>query len=306
MSSTSSFLPEGFAVRPATDADAEAAFEVAHAMDLSVQGFSEFTLDDLRRGWAHALGAWVVTASDGRVVGVAELSERGVPMADVFVHPGVWGRGVGTGLLHVAEAEARARGFRMLRNAVLGADEPAQRLLEAEGYRWVRAYCRMLIEMDAAPPAPEWPAGIEVSHFDPATEAREFHAALEEAFAEEWDYRPQTFEDWRARRLQGMPFDPILWWVARDGGEIAGLTVCDRKRFGMGWVGGLAVRKPWRRRGLGLALLRQTFGEFYRRGERAVGLAVDADNPTGAPRLYERAGMRVSWSAAFYEKELAC
>jgi ribosomal protein S18 acetylase RimI-like enzyme len=52
------------------------------------------------------------------------------------------------------------------------------------------------------------------------------------------------------------------------------------------------VRRPWRRRGLGLALLRRAFGEFQRRGERLVQLGVDAASPTGATRLYERVGMR--------------
>jgi ribosomal protein S18 acetylase RimI-like enzyme len=64
------------------------------------------------------------------------------------------------------------------------------------------------------------------------------------------------------------------------------------------------VRKPWRRRGLGLALLQHAFTEFWRRGERTVALGVDAENPTGATRLYERAGMHVLFDAVVYEKPL--
>ena len=60
----------------------------------------------------------------------------------------------------------------------------------------------------------------------------------------------------------------------------------------MGWVGTLGVRRPWRKRGIGLALLRHSFNEFYRRGKRKVGLGVDAQNLTGALRLYESAGMQ--------------
>jgi mycothiol synthase len=41
-----------------------------------------------------------------------------------------------------------------------------------------------------------------------------------------------------------------------------------------------------------------------RRGVRSVGLGVDAQNPTGATRLYERAGMHVVFEAIVYEKEL--
>ena len=66
----------------------------------------------------------------------------------------------------------------------------------------------------------------------------------------------------------------------------------------------LGVRRPWRKRGLGLALLRHSFNEFYRRGKRKVGLGVDAQNLTGALRLYENAGMHVDQTSDLYEKEM--
>jgi mycothiol synthase len=64
------------------------------------------------------------------------------------------------------------------------------------------------------------------------------------------------------------------------------------------------VRRPWRRAGLGLALLRHSFGEFYRRGTYKVVLGVDSQNLTGATRLYERAGMYIELQYDAYEKEL--
>jgi ribosomal protein S18 acetylase RimI-like enzyme len=69
-------------------------------------------------------------------------------------------------------------------------------------------------------------------------------------------------------------------------------------------VNSLSVRRPWRRRGLGLALLQHAFGEFYRRDTMTVALGVDAQSLTGATRLYERAGMHVDRQYAVYEKEL--
>lgn len=72
----------------------------------------------------------------------------------------------------------------------------------------------------------------------------------------------------------------------------------------MGWVDQLGVRRPWRRSGLGLALLHHTFGEFYRRGFTRVALGVDASSLTGATRLYERAGMYVARKYLTLEKEL--
>lgn len=60
-----------------------------------------------------------------------------------------------------------------------------------------------------------------------------------------------------------------------------------------------------RGRGLGLALLRHGFAELHRRGERQVWLHVDAENRTGATRLYERAGMRVGHRLDCWVKRLA-
>lgn len=75
-----------------------------------------------------------------------------------------------------------------------------------------------------------------------------------------------------------------------DGDVVAGAAMCIYLD-GNGWVDELGVRREWRKRGLGLALLYHAFGEFYRRGTHEVGLGVDAQSLTGATRLYERAGM---------------
>jgi ribosomal protein S18 acetylase RimI-like enzyme len=102
-------------------------------------------------------------------------------------------------------------------------------------------------------------------------------------------------------------FDPSLFFLAMDGDEIAGISLCPPSAIGdgtMGWVGTLGVRRPWRKRGLGLALLRHSFGEFYRRGMHKVGLGVDAENLTGALRLYENAGMHIESAFDLFEKEL--
>jgi ribosomal protein S18 acetylase RimI-like enzyme len=74
--------------------------------------------------------------------------------------------------------------------------------------------------------------------------------------------------------------------------------------MGIGWVGTLGVRRAWRKRGLGEALLLHSFGEFYKRGMKTIGLGVDAENPTGATRLYKKAGMSVAAEYVIYEKEL--
>jgi mycothiol synthase len=88
-----------------------------------------------------------------------------------------------------------------------------------------------------------------------------------------------------------------------DGNVIAGLTLADNID-GKGWIENVGVRRPWRRRGMALALLLHAFGALYARGVTHIGLSVDAESPTGAPRIYERAGMELDQSYRLYELEL--
>jgi mycothiol synthase len=292
-------------VRPPTEADAPEAAELVRAFETQLTGAAEMQTSDLLDEWRELdLGsqAWLVEL-DGRLAGYAALHTKRHTFVDAYVHPEALGRGVGSRLVELAEAEAARRGIGLLRNGVLTNDERARDLLEARDYRLVRHFYRMVIELEQPPPAPEWPPGVAVRTFDP-TEAREFHAALEETFANEWDHEPESFEEWRARRLEAHGADPTLWFAVEGADEIAAVLVADAARYGMGWIGAIGVREKWRRRGLGLALLRHGFAELYRRGEQVIGLGVDAENPTGATRLYERAGMHVAWSAALYEKRL--
>jgi ribosomal protein S18 acetylase RimI-like enzyme len=98
--------------------------------------------------------------------------------------------------------------------------------------------------------------------------------------------------------------DHSLWFVVRDGDEIAGYARCDAGIRGGGFVGMLGVRTAWRRRGLGRALLLHAFREFRRRGLERASLGVDAENPTGATRLYESVGMHVEAEFVTFERQL--
>jgi len=302
----SSLLPEGFRVRPATVEYAPAINELVIAVDTAVQGWSDSTEAELVDWWRLtdlAANSWVVEndslAAYAIVIPHGESAET-----DGFVNPARTGLGLGSWLLRQGEKRARELGFRTVLTWCLAPDVDARRLFERSGYREARRFYRMIIEHDREPPAAEWPEGFRVSTFEPG-DGRAFHAALDEAFAEEWNFVSEQFERWAERRINVPDFDPTLWFIVREGDEIAAVLRGDPERAGAGWVGALGVRPQWRKRGLGLALLQHAFGEFYRRGQRRVGLGVDAQNPSGATRLYERAGMHVAYEAAAFKKELA-
>ena len=307
-----SSFPAEFTVRAPRPEDAEEVARVVAAFDSSFSVEETEQPEDLLDAWRELeveRDAWVWERA-GRIVAYGAVYVRGDEgpdrrlIGDGYVDPEYAGRGLGAAIIDATERRARERGFARLENAVLGNDPRAAALLHSRGYRDIRHFYRMRVELEGPPPEPRWPDGFEVSAFDPA-EAREFHAALEEGFSEEWGHTFEPFEAFAKRRLEEERFDPTLWTTVRADAEIAAVLIADWKRHGeAGWIGSVAVRRPWRRRGLGEALLLRALGQFYERGERVVQLGVDAENPSGATRLYERVGMTVGFEAVIYAKDL--
>jgi mycothiol synthase len=291
-------------VRSATQDDAEAVIDLIVAADVAVQGWSDSTEDELRTWWRRndpEENSWLVL--DNGVVAYGDYFEHGDwAELDGYVRPDRKGEGLGSWLIARAEERARAVGRARLQTFCLAPDTDTRRLFEQHGFAEARRYYRMLIELDGPPAEPEWPAGMRVATFR-AEDARAFYDALGEAFAEEWNFVPDPYDEWRVMRLSAPEFDPTMWLLVWDGDDVAAV-LRGEQRGDHGWVGAVGVRPRWRKRGLGLALLQHVFGDWYRRGVTTVALGVDAENPTGATRLYERAGMHVGYEAIAYQKEL--
>jgi mycothiol synthase len=292
-------------LRSAVPADAAAVAEVVAALESSLYGESTFSQADLEAEWSELdleQNARVVD-DDGRIVAYGAVHEMGgIGHAEGYVRPDAHGRGFGTMLAGRLEEETARLGAGAIRTSVLEADAAGRGLLESLGYAAVRVFREMRIVLDAPPPPPAWPDGLRIVPFDPERDARDFHAAHQEAFADHWGHTPRDFEAWRKSHLAGERFDPSLWCVVRAGDEIVAGTVSTGDTYGGGFVHSLFTRRAWRKRGVGAALLSDAFGRFWARGERSVGLGVDAANGTGAFRLYERAGMTPVLGWVVYEK----
>jgi GNAT superfamily N-acetyltransferase len=292
---------------PVVAADAAAVTEIVVAVESSLYGPSTFSQSDLEEEWSDIdleRDARVVRDGD-RIVGFGAVRERGeLSRVEGYVHPEAVGRGIGKLIATWLEEDVARHDARRIQNNLLEADSGGRRLLESLGYDAVRVFREMRIELEAAPPPPEWPDGLRAVPFDPERDAREFYAANHEAFADSWDYAPRDFESWSKLHLGSDRFDPALWCVVRAGDEIAAGTICTGETYGGGFVHALFTRRPWRKRGVGSALLQDSFRRLWGCGERSVGLGVDAASETGAFRLYERAGMKPALGWVMYEKEL--
>jgi mycothiol synthase len=191
----------------------------------------------------------------------------------------------------------------VLKTTINQKDTAGITLHENEGYLPAQYHWRMEINLNDAPPLPNFPAGVELRPFIQGEQDEAILRAHNEAFREHPGHIDWSLEEWRRYRYDDPEYDPTLWMIAWAGDEIAGYSI-NRYRTGIGWIRTLGVRPQWRKHGLGEALLYHSFGEFYRRGMKTVGLGVNANNPTGATRLYQKVGMHAASEHVTYEKEL--
>jgi mycothiol synthase len=312
-----------YAIRNFRWDDLDAIVEVWNAGARAVGSIQTYTASQLRIFFempdAHPeTDIWIV--EDGRrIIAYAADEfdhEKGQGWGECAVHPDYQNRGIGTRLFHVTEAriaerikmEAKAdMPLHTLRTAVPG-DVYAIKLFCDEGYREVRAFYTMQIELQQPIEVPRLPEGIMLRPFDAERDARAVYQAHQEAFRDHWNHdRDTPYDEWKPMTLNHPDGDPSLWLVAWDGDEIAGIAINrihDDERPDEGWVSVLAVRRPWRKRGLGQALLKQSFALFQQRGFKSAALGVDASSLTNAVALYERAGMKIQQERLVFRKML--
>jgi mycothiol synthase len=229
-----------------------------------------------------------VLEEEGHVVGYGDIMIEGDELALDVAAPKHWQT-----FFDWAEERARAENLARMR-VFFPAGHETERLAEARGYRLWRSSYTMNVDLSDQPPeVSRAPDGITFRSYRDS-DVETLRAALNEAFAEDPFHHEVTPAHFREFFLRARGFDPSLWLLAWDEQELAGFALAFPERAGeegLGWIDTLGVRKPWRRRGLGEALLRAAIGELHARGLRRVGLGVDTQNETGALKLYERVGM---------------
>lgn len=322
-------LPAGFSMRPATMADLETAVTLINICAQVQIGADEINKDELRTEWqtpqfSLADSTRMVFAPNGTLVGYVEVWDVSNPPVQIWawgrVHPDYEKQGIGTALMTWAEQRARQAIARVpdgiqviMRTGTHHVYDPPKRLFTKLGMEIQRYFWRMVIEIgqNTRIPQAQWPDGIVIRTYEDINDLRAVYRAEEDAFQDHWGFvkesEEESLERWRHWVESDKEFDPSLWFLAMDGDEIAGISLCRPKMIDdpeMGFVDVLGVRRPWRRQGLALALLHHTFAEFQKRGQQRVGLGVDANSLTGATRLYEKAGMHVARQFDGYMKVL--
>ena len=255
----------------------------------------------------HARCDWV-DATDG----AREYRSRGA------VDPAWRRRGIGSVLL--AECE-RQQGLLAAthdtdRPRVLGTwakelNVGANVLAERFGYqpaRWFYDMERPALDRDL-PAIRPLPDGIEVR---PVTDDQmpAIWAADVEAFRDHWGGGDESDEALQ-RFIDSPDNDPSIWVVAWDGAKVVSASInviyahenaeTGRRR---GWLESVFTRRPWRRRGIGGALIDRSFHVLAERGMDTAALGVDADNPSGALHLYESHGFEITERGTAWRKPM--
>ena len=205
----------------------------------------------------------------------------------------------------------RSRGISYARTWVRDNMLERIRLLETEGFKKIRSSSVMKMRLS------ELKRGIGECKriwFRPVELGRSSDIGLltfllNEAFKGQFGFRPTTVEENRAwlsqpdKELYGI----FAYWGRTPVGYIVleiskELVEAGRK---VGEVSSIGVLRPYRRLGVGTALMLKGLEWLRSRGMEEAMLDVDDDNPTGAIRLYEKVGFRAAYKILVYEKSVS-
>lgn len=170
-------------------------------------------------------------------------------------------------------------------------------LLEKFGLKCDRYFFRMERSLLEPIESPQFPSGLSLTHMHPETDKVAWLEMLNEVFLDHWNHHPVTLEvleHWQ----QDSNYQPELDLIAvTEDGSFAGFCFCNIlpeyiERIGkkVGFIEILGTRRNFRRTGLGKAMLLAGLQKLKDSGMEIVRLGVDAENPSGALRLYESVG----------------
>ncbi len=276
--------------------------------------------------------SFVAVTPDGQIVGSAWVMLRHGIDEDVFninglVHPAWRGQGIGQRLLEATLARAKERhGEAQAPNIWLQSadihDAPDDggriALFESNGFQVARWAVDMRCELPGlgriAPVIPivQEPPGIQLRKWRPGVDDEAVGWLLNQAFRDSWGYTEIIIDEW-LHFVQGgfvnLEHSVLAWDAANE--RLAGVCAnqCNEKTFKQRgrrelYVEDLAVLREYRRRGIATALLAWTLNRADHLGMQSVGLDADAENLTGAVRLYRRLGFQVIRKMRIYRKAL--
>jgi len=245
----------------------------------------------------------------GKIVGYIDARlELGIGRAllDCLVHPEHRRKGLATELFHHASRRARELGARVAHVNVLEENGAAKNLLSKLGFRLVRRFLHLTLELSEAHLLEEEVAllrrHLQRGEEDKLTEIQN------RSFADTWGYNPNTLEEivYRLNMIGCSPEDVILiyqgdrpvgycWTLVNPEASAAGTNV--------GRIYMLGVDPDYRGSGIGERALLAGLAHLKGKGIQVAELTVDSQN-AAACALYKSGGFKIASTSAWYEKAL--
>ncbi len=303
---------EKYFLRRPVETDQPSILELMIRCDVRDVGQPDSDLEDLRYDWQQIdlnQDAWLAFNGEGvlKSYGAVLPWSCGKRLA-IYDDPGTENDELFLSLLVLCEGRAanqlRATADPLQKKVVTHVSDSVEyqkKVLEDAGYSISRFIYNMHIDINGNLPEPQWPEGVEVRNAKTGIDDRYIHAVIQDAFHKP-DHPDQPFEEWKEFMMRADLYQSDLWFLALNGEDVVGTCLCFPYED-LGWVRQLAVAQPFRKRGLGTALLQHSFRAFKQRGYNKVGLAVESSNEN-AYRLYERAGMYKAIHLDEYQKTL--
>jgi mycothiol synthase len=182
-------------------------------------------------------------------------------------------------------------------------------LLENSGLKIERYFLAMERSLSETIPEPQLPEGFRLRGVGGEEDAETWVETFNETFIEHWNHFELTVEAFK-NKLDDPTYrsDLSLVAIAPDD-TIAALCDCyiiekDGPDIEQGWINVLGTKRGFRKQGLGRSILLAALQNFQAEGLDTVILYVDAENLSGATRLYESVGFRRVNTQIAYMKEL--
>ena len=276
-----------------TAADLHGVYELEAAGEVFDDGVVEVSESDLEADWSRP-DFDSVTMSIGaffgpRLVAYAEVFQG---RAEALVHPEYRGLGLGTFLAGWTWAVARSEGRDRVGQTISDNEQTAAALFASLGYQHGHTAWILRTGLSEDRPAPVLPEGYRFRPYLPGDDDLEIYRLIDEAFAE-WrnaDSESMGFENWVARTLRDVAPESIVM-LEHDDRPVGVAVGREYEAEDEGWIEQVAVRREHRGRGLGCALLSESFRRFREAGRTRCG--VSTDSRTGALGLYRCVGMSV-------------
>jgi mycothiol synthase len=248
-----------------------------------------------------------VAEISGSVVGYLDINAEtriGRAVFEVLVLPEYRQRGIASELYREAAPRAKATGAKVAHVNVREDNTIGRLVLEKTGFRLIRRFCEMTVDLTGVP-EPDMSTGFIVRSLRKGEEAN-LARLQNRCFAGSWGYNPNTAEEIEYA-ASATDNGRELIFIATDGDRSVGYQWMNIERDehgnNRGRVSMLGVDPEYWGEGVGRQLMQAGLACLKDRGLKIARLTVDSEN-AAANALYQSIGFSKSDTSLWYEKAL--